>query len=101
MADCGHPANIDRADAKRKGIFNRQPHGYRYCPQVFHDVALPSALTSALVRKRRLAGQWGRTALSHFSSLLLSPVEASGEDEWMSEVGERETGAECRLVGLS
>ncbi len=37
--------------------------------------------------------------MSHFSSLLPSPVEASGEDEWMSEVGERETGAECRLVG--
>jgi hypothetical protein len=30
-----------------------------------------------------------------------SLVNVSGEHEWMSEVGERETTAECRLVGLS
>lgn len=78
-----HPANIGRADAKRKWIFNRRPHGYRYRPQVSHDVGLPSALTSALVRKRRLAGRWGRTALSHItpfgmakSVLLFDPTRA-------------------------
>lgn len=37
--------------------------------------------------------------MSHFSPLPPSQVEASGEHEWMSDVGERETTAECRIVG--
>jgi hypothetical protein len=35
----------------------------------------------------------------HFSPFSPSLVEASGAHEWVSEVGERETTAECRVVG--
>jgi hypothetical protein len=40
------------------------------------------------------------TALSHFSPFLPSLLEATGEDEWTSEIGEREPTAECGVVGL-
>ena len=39
--------------------------------------------------------------MSHLSPFTLSLFEASGEHEWMSEVGKRETTAECPVVGLS
>ncbi|WP_156360087.1 hypothetical protein [Sphingomonas sp. Leaf10] len=43
---------------------------------------------------------WRQTAgMFPFSPYLPSLIEASGDYEWMSEVGERETTAECRFLG--
>ena len=45
------------------------------------------------------AGSLAAAGSSHFSPFPPSLVEVSSEHEWTSELGERETTAECRVVG--